>query len=139
MAVGAAEKPAPFPAPEPSELSARYWRALGEGKLTFQRCDSCANAWLPPRSECPQCLAADWRWETASGAAKLISWVVYHHGYHPFYAARLPYNVAVVELAEGPRLMSNILETERGLKIDMPLRLVIQREGDTALARFRPA
>ncbi len=133
------EKTAPgFPAPQPDATSAPYWQALAEGRLSFQRCSACGNAWLPPRSECPRCLSARWQWETASGKAKLVSWVVYHHGYHPYFESRLPYNVAVVELAEGPRLMSNVVEADRALRIEMPLRLVIQRESGIALPRFKP-
>ena len=128
-----------FPAPEPTELSAPYWRALDEGRLTFQKCAACANAWLPARGECPRCLARESSWQTASGRARLVSWVVYHHGYHPYYAERLPYNVAVVELEEGPRLISNIIAGEQSLRIDMPLTLAIQREAGAALARFKPA
>jgi len=129
---------AAFPAPQPNETSAPYWRALDEGRLVFQRCTACAHAWLPPRDECPHCLARESEWQTASGSAKLISWVVFHHGYHPYFATRLPYNVAVVELAEGPRLISNVVDMEDGLRIDMPLQLAIQRESGVALARFKP-
>lgn len=131
---------AEFPAPQTSGVSGPYWQALEEGRLVFQRCKPCGNAWLPPRTECPKCLSSQWQWETASGRAKLVSWVVYHHGYHPYYASRLPYNVAVVELTEGPRLMSNVVDANGGgLRIEMPLQLVIQRESGVALPRFRPA
>ena len=130
---------AAFPAPQVHELSAPYWKALDEGRLLFQRCEACAHAWLPARSECPHCLARQPRWETASGRARLVSWVVYHHAYHDYYATRLPYNVAVVELDEGPRLVSNIVDARGDLRSDMPLEIVVQREAGTALARFRPA
>ena len=129
---------AAFPAPAPSEIAAPYWRALEQGRLAFQRCGQCNNAWLPARTECPRCLAPEPRWEEAGGRAKLVSWVVYHHGYHEYYATRLPYNVAVVELDEGPRLISNVIAHVKSLRIDMPLRLEIQREAGVALARFAP-
>jgi uncharacterized OB-fold protein len=129
-----------LPLPVPDALSAPYWAALDAGRHTFQRCRVCNNAWLPPRHECPRCLAADWAWEDASGAARLISWVVYHTAFHPAFKARLPYTVAVVELAEGPRLISNIVGTDdpEQLAIDQPLRLTIEREGGVAVPRFRP-
>ena len=130
---------AQFPAPATSEMTAPYWKALDEGRLTFQRCRSCGHAWLPARSECPRCLARDAPWETALGNARLISWVVYHHAYHEFFATRLPYIVAVVELAEGPRLISNVVDATANLHIDMPLKLVIQNESGRALARFTAA
>jgi len=129
----------PFPAPEPTAVSAPYWDALKAGHLQFQRCKKCKHAWLPPRGECPNCLADQWSWERASGQGKLVSWVVYHIAYHPAFADKLPYNVAVVELAEGPRLITNIVNpTEQGgLRADRPVELAIQQEQGIALARFR--
>ncbi|MDY7546878.1 OB-fold domain-containing protein [Glaciimonas sp. CA11.2] len=129
------------PAPQRDALNAPYWDSLARGTLSFQRCGCCGKAWLPARSECPGCLATDWRWEPASGSARLISWVVYHVAYHPAFENRLPYNVAVVELDEGPRLISNVvgIEDAENLKIDQPLRLVIEEENGIAVARFTPA
>ncbi len=131
---------APFPLPLPDAVSAPYWQALSQGRLTFQRCARCGGAWLPPRPECPHCLSADWAWEDAGGRAKLISWVVYHVAYHPAFADRLPYNVAVVELAEGPRLISSIvgIDDAETLRIDQALTLAIGQEHGVAVARFRP-
>lgn len=136
--MSAAPESIEFPAPDTSGLGGHYWGALREGRLEFQRCKSCGNAWLPPRSECPKCLSDQWSWHAASGKATLISWVVYHHAYHPWFAKKIPYNVSVVQLAEGPRLVSNVVHGTQALRIDMPLQLVIEREGDIALARFKP-
>jgi uncharacterized protein len=126
-----------FPIPDMTGVGAHYWSELRQGRLLYQRCKPCRHAWLPPRAECPNCLAADWLWTNASGQGKLVSWVVFHHAYHPWFAKKLPYNVSVVELAEGPRLVSNVIDTGAKLRIDMPLQLVIEREADVALARFR--
>ena len=128
------------PAPERDALNTPYWDSLAQGKLSFQRCQACGHAWLPARSECPGCLEENWKWEPASGGAKLISWVVYHIAYHPAFANRLPYNVAVVELDEGPRLISNVvgIDDAENLKIDQRLRLAIEDEAGTAVARFTP-
>lgn len=126
------------PAPEHDALNTPYWDSLAQGALSFQRCNPCGHAWLPVRSECPQCLAADWGWERASGGAKLISWVVYHTAYHPVFAGRLPYTVAVVELDEGPRMISNVtaVGAAEPLRIEQRLRLLVQDEGGTAVPRF---
>lgn len=117
---------------------ARYWESVGEGRLTFPRCHRCGHAWLPASNECPACLVADWSFETASGEATLLSWVVYHHAYHPKWADRLPYTVALVQLAEGPRMMSNIVGVDdpEALVADQPLRLVFQDEAGTTVPRF---
>ena len=133
--------PVPVPAPERDALNTPYWDSLAQGALSFQRCDSCGHAWLPARSECPQCLAPEAHWEKAAGGARLVSWVVYHIAYHPAFANRLPYAVAVVELDEGPRLISNIVGVAdpEALMIDQRLRLVIEDEGGASVARFTPA
>jgi uncharacterized OB-fold protein len=129
------------PLPQRDALNTPYWDALAEGRHTFQRCSFCANAWLPPRRECPRCLRDEWTWETASGTARLISWVVYHVAFHPAFKDRLPYTVAVVELAEGPRLISNIVGNDdpESLRIGQPLQLKIECEDGFALPLYRPA
>lgn len=125
-----------FPQPNLTEISRLYWDALSRGELHFQKCASCGNAWLPPRDACPACLSPDSNWVRASGKGKLVSWIVYHQAYAPAFEARLPYNVAIVELDEGPRLLTNILSDAAELSIGAPVTLQIEREGDLALARF---
>lgn len=119
-------------------LNAPYWDALAAGRLDFQRCRRCHRAWLPPREECPACWEADWAWETASGRGRLVSWVVYHRAPNPAFTDRVPYNVALVELDEGPRLVTNLLGTESvAPRIEAPVVLEVQVDGGLALARFR--
>ena len=127
-----------LPKPEPTELSRPFWDALRYGHLVFQRC-GCGYAFLPARRHCPACLQADPKWERASGKGRVVSWVVYHTAYHPAFESRLPYNVALVELAEGPRLLTNIVDPNEALVADAPVELKIEWEGDAALARFRLA
>ena len=128
-----------FPVPERTPVNAPYWEALDAGHLVYQHCRSCGHAWLPPKENCPACLAADKEWVEASGAAKVVSWVVYHHAFHPAFAERLPYNVALVELAEGPRLLTNIVNPDEagGIAIDAPLALELQEDHGVHLPRFR--
>ena len=130
-----------LPLPERTELSAPYWDSLQQGRLSFQTCRACGHAWLPARTDCPHCLAADSHWVAASGRAKVVSWTVFHIAYHKAFENRLPYNVAIVELEEGPRLISNVvgLAEPGALCIDMPLKLRIEKEGDFAVPRFEPA
>jgi len=126
--------------PNLSDLERQFWDTLTDGTLSFQRCTQCGHAWLPARSECPQCLGSQWTREAAKGGATLVSWVVYHHAYHPVFAQRLPYIVAIVQLDEGPRMISNLVNTDpRTLRIDQALRLNIEREADLYIPRFVPA
>jgi len=130
-----APTPASIPKPEVTELTRPYWEALAQGRLMFQRCD-CGLAWLPARRECPQCLSDKVRWENATGTGKLVSWVVYHMAYSDAFKDKLPYNVAVVELDEGPRLITNMLGAHEALACDAPVRLAIEVVDGLALARF---
>ena len=69
-----------------------------------------------------------------------MSWVVYRHAYDPAFEARLPYTVAVVQLDEGPRLISNVVGVDAAsLRIDQRLRLAIEDEIDFKVPRFTPA
>jgi hypothetical protein len=125
-----------YPLPEPTPLSKPYWDALAQGQLVYQGCRRCGHAWLPARAECPECLEADWEWRAASGRGRIISWVVFHHAYHEAFKARVPYNVTLVELEEGPRLLTNIVDPQNGIEIGRSVQLAIEKEQDFALARF---
>jgi uncharacterized protein len=129
-----------FPQPDPGEAGRPFWEGLSAGALTFQRCKACGKGWLPARSHCPHCLSDEWAREKSHGQARLISWVVYHMAYHPAFAQRLPYIVAVIQLDEGPRMISNIVQAKpESLKIDMALSLVIENESGVSVPRFVPA
>jgi uncharacterized OB-fold protein len=122
-----------------STVTAPYWDALRKGRLDYQHCRGCNHDWLPARAQCPVCLAADPEWRPASGVGRLVSWVVYHKAYAPHLSDRLPYNVAIVELEEGPRLLTNIIDSPdgTGLSVDAPVELEIQTDFGRPLPRFR--
>jgi uncharacterized OB-fold protein len=125
-----------FPIPEITPLSKPFWDGLQDGRLRFQRCASCGHAWLPARAECPECWKPEWQWTDASGRGRLVSWVIFHHAYHPEFRDRLPYNVALVELDEGPRLITNIVNPDAGIAVERPVTVKIEDEHGVALARF---
>ncbi len=127
-----------LPRPEITPINAPYWDALAKGELIFQSC-TCGQRWLPPRERCPNCLGTDWRWTRAAGHGVLISWVVYHVAYHECFADRLPYNVAIVELAEGPRLITNVIGCDiASLRAGIRLELAVTEEQGIRRAQFRP-
>ena len=126
-----------IPQPEITPINAPHWQGLREGRLMVQRCARCGHHWMPAREDCPSCLHDDYEWVRASGKGKLISWVVYHTAFNKAFADRLPYSVAVVELEEGARVITNIVNWRDGLKADQPVELVIEEEDGVALARFR--
>jgi uncharacterized protein len=107
--------------PQPSPETLPFWEGCKAGELRLQRCDSCQHAYFPPRPFCPKCAGRAVSWFAASGRAQLYSYVIHHRpvpGFTP------PYSIAVVELAEGPRMMTNIVncpQTPEALQLDMPL------------------
>lgn len=130
-----------LPRPQIDDRSRPYWDGLARGLLLYMHCRACGNNWLPARDACPSCLSPDSEWRQSAGEGRIVSWVVYHVAYHEAFKDRLPYDVTLVELDEGPRLLTNIVDSRGGsaLSADARVRLEVQREGEIALARFRLA
>jgi uncharacterized OB-fold protein len=119
----AATKPKPIPRPAPESVP--YWEAAKKHRLELPHCHACGKLWFPPSQSCPHCLAVDFSWEPVSGRGKVFSFVVFHRVYHPAFAQEVPYVVALVELEEGPRMLTNIV----GVPVDkvtceMPVKVV---------------
>lgn len=127
------------PTPVVTDINRPYWEGLTQGKLRFQHCAHCGNDWLPPRANCARCLAAGPEWRDASGDARVVSWVVYHTAYADHLKALVPYDVTLVELREGPRLLTNVVNSEAGkrLREGAPVVLSIETVNGTAIPRFK--
>ncbi|NYT78922.1 OB-fold domain-containing protein [Alcaligenaceae bacterium] len=122
--------------PDIDAINEPYWKALRNGALHFQECTHCGHRWLPARDLCPACLKGESLWKPASGKATIKSWVVYHVAFHPAFKDRLPYNVTLVELAEGPRLLTNIVGENVSLVAEAAVRLAIDVNLSVPLATF---
>jgi len=130
-------KPVPVPTPEAQP----FWDGCAEGVLRIQRCLDCAKPYFYPRPVCPDCGSVKIEWFTASGRATLYSYVINHRP-APGFEAEAPYAIAVVQLAEGPRMMtsvSGIPATPDDLVLDMPLRVTFVERGGLSLPVFGPA
>lgn len=128
------------PIPEPDESSRPFWEGTLEGKFLLMKCDDCGTVRLPSRQHCDTCLSTAVSWVEASGRGTVRSVGRMHQRYHPGFEADLPYTIATVELEEGPRLPTNIVELEgRDVGIGMPVELTWERHEDVALPKFRPA
>ena len=130
-------KPVPAPTPETQP----FWDGCAAGELRLQRCAGCGRPYFYPRPVCPGCGSRDVEWFTASGRATLYSYVINHRP-APGFEAEAPYAIAVVQLAEGPRMMtsvSGIPATPDDLVLDMPLRVTFVERGGMSLPVFWPA
>jgi hypothetical protein len=130
-------KPLPRPAPE----SMPFWEAAKNHRLELPRCNACGQFWFPPSQSCPHCLAADFAWTLVSGRGTVFSFVVFHRVYHPAYEGEVPYVVALIELQEGPRMLSNIVGIPPDqVRCDMAVKVVFDDVADgVALPKFTPA
>lgn len=97
-------KPVPHPDPETQP----FWDAAAEGVLKIQQCADCGHHIFYPRIVCPHCLSEDLTWQPVSGRARIYSLSVVHRA-APAFRDELPYVVALVDLEEGPRMMTRIL------------------------------
>ncbi len=89
-----------------------YWEGLAQGELRIQRCDACARAVFYPRALCPHCFSERLLWIVASGKGTIYSYTVAHQAFGPF-ATETPFVVAIVELEEGVRMMTRIVDASR--------------------------
>ena len=89
---------------------------------------------------CPHCNSAKWTWTATSGRGRIFSYVVYHRVYHPGFADEVPYAVAVIELDEGPRMISNVIGiAPEKLACDMRVEVAYQPITETiTLPKFKP-
>lgn len=89
-----------------------YWEGIAQGELRIQRCDACARAVFYPRSICPYCHSDQLSWIVATGKGTIYSYTVAHQAYGAF-AGETPFVVAIVELEEGVRMMTRIVDSPR--------------------------
>jgi hypothetical protein len=129
------------PVPEFDDVTTPFWEAAARHELVLQYCGSCGAVRHPPRPVCPSCLSWESRWKPASGRGTVWSWVVAHPPVLPAFADKAPYNVVVVELDEGVRMVGNMLdiandEIHEGMAVEVAWEDV--EEGIT-LPQWRPA
>jgi len=129
-----------FPRPAPTGDHETYWDWLRGGELRLQRCSSCGHWRFHPRPRCPKCRSAEHTWQQVSGQARVASWTVCHPPVLPAFADRAPYNAIVVELAEGPFMVSNLLGVaNEDLEVGMPVELeLVKIDDELTLPQWRP-
>ncbi|MEO7020181.1 MAG: Zn-ribbon domain-containing OB-fold protein [Ktedonobacteraceae bacterium] len=115
-----------------------YWDGIAQGELRIQRCDSCARAVFYPRALCPYCHENKLSWIVATGKGTIYSYTVAHQGFGSF-AQDIPYVIAIVELAEGARMMTRIIDAPRErVAIGVPVQVTfVSISEDITLPYFR--
>jgi uncharacterized OB-fold protein len=131
------------PLPQPITPEAKpYWEGLREQKLMLPRCRACRRAHFYPRILCPHCHASDIEWFQASGRGKLHSFEIGYQSFNKAFKVKPPFVLAMIELEEGPRMMSNLIGIEpdpKKIRCDMPVEVVFEKQTEEiTLPLFRP-
>lgn len=129
------------PIPVPDLVTAKFWEAAREHKLLLQRCGDCGAFQFFPQSLCRGCLSQRLNWIEASGRGTIYSYTIVHRAPSAAFERDIPYVVALVELDEGVRMMSNVVGcVPQEVSIGMEVEVLFDHVTDEiAIPKFRPA
>ena len=130
-----------FDVPTPDDESQPFWDAARDGRLLIKRCAACGRAHHYPRPFCPYCWSRNVIWEQAAGTGTVYTFSVVYRNDLPPFNERVPYVAAVVELDEGPRMMTNVVDCDvDDVTVGMPVEVTFRAIDDTVTVPvFRPA
>jgi uncharacterized OB-fold protein len=130
----------PKPRPQPTPVSQRFWDALREEKVELQHCDDCGQWVYYPRSRCPACLSDRLTWTAVAGDGFVYTFTVSEQPTAPPFADEVPQLLAVVELTEGVRVSTTLVDVDPvHVSVGMPVAPVFDHGDDgLTLLRFRP-
>jgi uncharacterized OB-fold protein len=133
----------PRPAVSPSPDAAPFWEATRRRELQLPYCAACERFFFYPRTLCPTCGTRDPDWRRVSGRGRLHSFCIHHHSALPGFRDAVPFVTALVELEEGPRIMSFLTGVETdpsAIRCEMPLKVAfVDLDDGEVLPVFRPA
>lgn len=127
------------PAPVVSADNQFFWEGVSRGELRIQRCAGCGRLRHPPRPMCPRCQSLDWSYVVSAGRGRVYSFVTHYRPTIPGFES--PFVVALVQLDEGTRLITNLLDCEPGdVRIGTAVEVTFVSYADgVQLPQFRPA
>jgi uncharacterized OB-fold protein len=129
------------PLPHLDEENRPWWEALKRHELYLQKCRDCGELRYYPRALCPSCLSSQTQWVRAKGRGKVYTFTATYQNQQPGFRESLPYILAYVELDEGLKMLTNLVDCRpEDVKIDMPVEVVFDDATElVTLAKFRPA
>ncbi len=134
-------KQTPLPLPVPTLDNQEFWEACNRQELVIQHCPRCDTFRHPPRPLCPGCRQGDLGWKKVSGLGAIYSYTITHQAIHPALKDRVPWNVIMVDLDEGVRMISHLADCPtEDVRIGMRVQVVFEEvEAGVTLPYFRPA
>jgi uncharacterized OB-fold protein len=127
------------PLPIITDENRRFWDACAEGRLVMQQCDACRHIRWPIQALCPVCLGDGFDWAELSGRGEVFASVIYRRAFNPAFAADVPYDLVLVQLAEGPRMYSNVVEGPlEDIRVGAPITVLFDEvAAGVSVPRFR--
>lgn len=123
--------------PQIDRANEHYWSSLRNHRMELPRCGECGRFHWPAHDRCPHCLADRLEWGPVAGTGFIYSYAVFHQLYHASFESALPYNVAIIELDEGPRLISSVRAPKELVRIGKRVRIEYEDlDANLALHRF---
>jgi uncharacterized OB-fold protein len=134
-----APKESKKPLPRIDEENRWFFEACARRELVLQRCAACGTLRYYPRALCPKCLSAKTEYQRTSGRGRVYTFTVTYQNQAPGFRDELPYVMAYVQLDEGPRILTNIVQTDpQTVKIGMPVEVVFEDfDEGLAIAKFQ--
>ena len=129
------------PRPVPIDVTRPFWDGLADDEIRLQRCRDCASWVFYPRPRCSTCLSAALDWQPVSGRGRVYSFTIARQATHPAFAAEVPQLLAIVELDEGVRMTTTMVDVApEDLSVGLAVAPVFDHGDDgVTLLRFRPA
>ena len=129
------ERPLPlFPEPD----TAPFWAATAEHRLTYQICRACGQVVFHPRRHCTCCTSGDLEWRESAGAGTVYTFTVIRQHGHPFFRARIPYLVGLIDLDEGFRMLAEIAADPQALQVNQRVTVTWEDHADLSVPIFEP-
>ena len=121
--------------------AARFWEGVAEERLIIQACADCGMKRYPPKPHCPECWSEDFSEADAAGTGSVYTFIVYERAFVPALTDHVPYVAALIELDEGPKIWTNIIDVADEDEISIGARVVFhfERDGDATVPRCRLA
>jgi uncharacterized OB-fold protein len=125
------------PSPTIDVWNKPFWDACASRRLLLQRCGTTGKCWYPPAPNSPYAPRGPWEWSECSGRGTVLSWVVFHQKYFDGFADEIPYAVAMVRLAEGATVLTNIQGDRGSIAVGSPVEVAFEDRGSDVVPVFR--
>ena len=127
------------PVPVLDGTAGEFYQYCQHHELRFQRCTQCGTWRHVPRDMCAECGSWQWEWAQSSGRGTLFTWTVVTLPMHPAFKDEVPYAVCLIDMEEGPRIVSRIVDVApQDLRMGLPVEVIFDAvTPEVTLPRFR--